>query len=39
MIDEKKVKPNTNDDDNFDEPDMEYPNIVIDKEDDFEIEM
>lgn len=38
MINKKNEKPVANNDDDFDEPDMEYPNVVIDK-DDFEIEM
>lgn len=39
MIDEKN-KINTNNDDDFDDKENEYPNIVIyDKDDDFEIDM
>lgn len=41
MIDKKtKINANTNNDDDFDDKENEYPNIVIhDKDEDFEIDM
>ena len=38
MIDNKKSI-NTNSDDDFDDRENEYPHIVIDRDDEFEIEM
>ncbi len=40
MIDDKKsTNANTNSDDDFDEKELEYPNVVIYDKDDFEMEI